>query len=196
MGAILGLPTNLDGQILQEVQTQGYSRPRKIVLAGQFYALQALAEKEPRSEIYWLLSPWEARLDIQPEERPPLEVLLAQAVRGTTRTSSPAELANAYRQAVFSAFALLCARFGGEELGQRFAQLFSDWSACQEALELNRPGAVEACQDLLQRALEYVLLMVPADQVRNTLERLEAGLGDEIVQAANASGLRLHLPAH
>ncbi len=196
VGAVLGLRTDLDGQILQEVRTQGYSRPRRIVLAGQLYALQALMEKEPRSEVHWLLIPWEARLDIQPEERPPLEVLLAQAVRGTVPTPSPAELTSAYFHAIFSAFSLMCARFGGGEIGRQFARQFSDWSTRQEALRSNRPGAVEACRDLLLRALEYVLLTVPADQVRSALERLEAGLGEEIVQAATAAGLRLRLPAH
>ncbi|MFN3761764.1 MAG: hypothetical protein ACK4WK_01005, partial [Anaerolineae bacterium] len=86
--------------------------------------------------------------------------------------------------------------FGGEEIGRQFAREFSDWGACQEALESNSSGAVEACWNRLQQALEYVLLTVPADQVRSALERLETGLGEEIVQAATAAGLRLRLPAH
>lgn len=192
VGPILGLRTDLDGQILQEVQTRGYSYPRKILLAGQLYAVQALREKESHSDVYWLLTPWEARLDIQPEERPPLEALLAQAVRGTVPTPSPAELTRAYFQAVFSLFSLMCTHSGGEEIGQQFARQFGpEWTACQDALGSGRPDAVEACRGLLRQALEYVLLTVPADQIKSAIERLEAGLGEETIQAVTAAGLRL-----
>lgn len=192
VGTALGLRTDLDRQILREVRTQGYSRPRKIVLAGQFYALQALMEKEPHSDVYWLLIPWEARLDIQPEERPLLEALLALAVRGVTLTSSPSELIKGYLQAVFSLFSLMCTHSGGEEIGQQFARQFGPhWSGCQRVLESGRPDAVESCRRLLQQALEYVLLVVPADQVKSALERLEAGLGEDTIQAITAAGLRL-----
>ncbi|MGC9083664.1 MAG: hypothetical protein ACP5ME_10865 [Anaerolineae bacterium] len=192
VGTILGLRTDLDGQILQEVQTGGYSRPRKVLLAGQFYALQALREKGPYPDVYWLLTPWDARLNIQPEEMPPLETLLAQAVRGAVLTPSPAELIQIYLQAIFSLFSLMCAHSGGKEIGQQFARQFGpDWSACQEALNSGRPEAVETCRDLLQRALEYVLLTVPADQVSGALERLEAGLGEETIQAVAAANLRV-----
>ncbi len=182
---ILGLRTDLDGQILQEARIQGHSRPRKVILAGELYALQALMEKEPIPAVYWLLTPWDARPDIRPEEGLPLDVLLAQAVRGTIQAPSPAELTKAYAQAIFNAFSLLCTRFGGEEIGKQFARQFGpDWAACQSG---------RTCRDILQRVLEYALMVVPSDRVRNTLERLEAGLGEEIVQAATASGLRLSL---
>lgn len=195
VGAVLGLRTDLDGQILREVQTQGYSRPRKVVLAGQFYAVQALMEKEIRPDVYWLLTPWDARLDIRPEERPPLEALLAQAVRGAVQTPSPVELTKAYVQAVFSLFSLICTHSGGKEVGQQFAHQFGpDWNACQEALSSDRRDAIEACRDLLQRALEYILMVVPPDQLRSALGRLEAGLGEETIQVAADAGLRLLLP--
>ncbi|MBC7228662.1 MAG: hypothetical protein H5T61_15755 [Thermoflexales bacterium] len=164
-------------------------------LAGQLYAVQALREKEPHSDVYWLLTPWDARQDVRPEGRPPLEVLLAQAVRGAVPTPSSVELTKAYFQAVFSLLSLLCTHSGGKEMGEQFAREFGpDWSACQEALGSGRPDAVEACRDILQRALEYVLLAVPADQMKSALERLEAGLGEEILQAAATASLRLLSP--
>ncbi len=195
VGTILGLRTDLDRQMLQEVRTEGYSRPRKVVLAGQLYALQALMETGPRPDVYWLLTPWDARLEIQPGEKPPLEAILAQAVRGVVAAPSPAEQIKAYFQAVFSLLSLMCTRAGGAEIGRQFARQFGpEWSGCQEALDSGRPEAAEACRSLLQRALEYVLLTVPADQVRGALERLEAELGEETVRAAAAANLRVLPP--
>ncbi len=195
VGTILGLRTGLDGQMLQEVQAQGYSRPRRVVLAGQLYALQALVETGPRPDVYWLLTPWDARLDIQSEKKPPLETLLAQAVRGAVAAPSPAEQIKAYFQAVFSLLSLMCTRAGGAEIGRQYARQFGpEWSGCQEALDSGRPGAVEACRDLLRQALEYVLLTVPADQVRSALEQLEAELGEETIQAVAAANLRVFPP--
>ncbi|MFN3928851.1 MAG: hypothetical protein ACK4OK_04360, partial [Thermoflexus sp.] len=194
VGTALGLQTGLDVKILQEVRTQGYSQPRKTVLNGQLYSLQAVMEEEPDPAIYWLLTPWDARLDIQHEEKPSLEVLLARAVRGTIEKPSPAELTRAYLEAVLSLLSVMCARFCGRELGQRFPSPSGpELTACWEALHSGRPDMMEKCQELLQGALERVLLLVPADVVKKALAQLEAGLGEEIVQAAAASGLRLSL---
>lgn len=191
---ILGLQTCVDEEILHEAQTRGYSDPRKIMLAGQLYALQAIMEEEPDPTVYWLLTPWDARPDIRPDERPSPEILLARAARGTVQTPSPAELTSAYLQALFGVLSLICAQFGGKEVGQQFAQQFGPgWATCQEALRADRFERAEICRNLLQQALEYVLLIVPADHVKGALEQLEAGLGEEIVQAAAASSLRLSL---
>jgi len=195
VGTVLGLRTDLDWEMLREVRTRGYSQPRKILMVGGFYALQAIAEEgPPPHDVYWLLTPWDARLDIRPEERASLETLLAQAVRGTVR--APEDLMRAYIQAVFNLLSLMCARSGGEEVGQQFARQFGpDLNACLEKLPSGLPADVEACRGLLQRALEYTLLVAPADQLESALEGLEAGLGKEILQAADAAGLRLSPPA-
>ncbi len=194
VGTVLGLRTDLDWEMLKEVQARGYSQPRKILMVGGFYALQAIAEEgPPPRDVYWLLTPWDARLEIRPEERASLETLLAQAVRGTARTSG--DLVRAYVQAVFHLLSLMCARSGGEEVGQEFARQFGpDLNTCLEKLPAGLPADAENCRDLLQRALEYTLLVVPADQVGSALERLEQGLGREILQAADTAGLRLSLP--
>jgi len=195
VGTVLGLRTNLDWEMLGEVRTQGYSQPRKILMVGGFYALQAVAEEgPPPRDVYWLLTPWDARLEVRPEERASMETLLAQAVRGTARTSG--DLVRAYVQAVFNLLSLMCARFGGEEVGHQFARQFGpDLNACLEKLPSGLPADIEACRGLLQRAMEYTLLVAPADQFGSALERLEAGLGKEILRAADAAGLRLSLPA-
>jgi len=193
VGTVLGLRTNLDWEMLGEVQARGYSQPRKILMVGGFYALQAVAEEgPPPRDVYWLLTPWDARLEIRPETRASLGTLLAQAVRGTVR--APEDLMRAYVQAVFNLLSLMCARSGGEEVGQQFARQFGpDLNACLEKLPSGLPADVEACRGLLQRALEYTLLVAPADQLESVLEGLEAGLGKEILQAADAAGLRLSL---
>ncbi len=195
VGTVLGLRTDLDWEMLGEVRTRGYSQPRKVLLAGQLYALQAVAEEgPPPRDVYWLLTPWGGHQDIRPEERASLETLLAQAVRGTARTTG--DLGQAYCQAVFHLLSLMCARSGGQEVGQQFAHQFSPGlNICMEELSSGLPAGAETCRGLLQQALEYTLLVAPADQVRSALERLEAGLGEEILRAADAAGLRLSLPA-
>jgi len=194
VGTVLGLRTDLDWEMLGEVRARGYSQPRKILMVGGFYALQAMAEEgPPPRDVYWLLTPWDARLEIRPEERASLETLLAQAVRGTART--PGDLVRAYVQAVFNLLPLMCARSGGGEVGQQFARQFGpDLNACLEKLPSGLPADIETCRGLLQRALEYTLMVAPADQLGSALERLEKGLGREIIQAADAAGLRLSLP--
>ena len=113
-------------------------------------------------------------------------------MRGTARTSG--DLVRAYIQAVFDLLSLMCARSGGEEVGQQFARQFGpDLNVCLGKLPSGLPADVEACRGLLQRALEYTLLVAPADQLDSALERLEKGLGREIVQAADAAGLHLSL---
>jgi hypothetical protein len=193
VGTVLGLRTDLDWEMLEEVQARGYSQPRKILMVGGFYALQAVAEEgPPPRDIYWLLTPWDARLEIRPAERASLETLLAQAVRGTVR--APEDLMRAYVHAVFHLLSLLCARSGGEEVGHQFARQFGpDLNACLEKLPSGLPADKEACRDLLQRALEYTLMVAPEDQLRGALERLEQGLGAEILRAADIAGLRLSL---
>ncbi|MCS7178539.1 MAG: hypothetical protein RML46_05245 [Anaerolineae bacterium] len=190
-GAALGLRTDLDEQILEEVQAQGYSQPRKVLLAGQFYALQTMREPETTSgEIYWLLTPWEARLELRPEERPALEALLAQAVRGTARISGA--WVQAYFQAVFHLLSLLCARSGGEEVRLQFVRRFGPQACvCEEIWQSGRLEDIGVCRELLQQILEYTLVVAPADQVNSALRRLEAGLGEEVIRAAEAFGLRL-----
>jgi len=194
VGTVLGLRTDLDWEMLGEVRARGYSQPRKILMVGGFYALQAMAEEgPPPRDVYWLLTPWDARLEIRPEERASLETLLAQAVRGTART--PGDLVRAYVQAVFNLLSLMCARSGGGEVGQQFTRQFGpDLNACLEKLPSGLPADIETCRGLLQRALEYTLMVAPADQLGSALERLEKGLGREIIQAADAAGLRLSLP--
>lgn len=194
VGATLGLRTNLDDQILQEVRNRGYSSPRKVLLAGRFYALQAIKEKRGLPEVYWLLTPWDARPDIGPEEQPDLEALMAQAVRGTARTASPEARIRAYFQAAFGLISLLCARFGGPEVGQQFTRQFGPTAtACEDALASGQAAGIEACRTLLRQALEYALIVAPTDQVQGALARLEARLGEDILRAADAAGLRLRL---
>jgi len=158
------------------------------------YTLQAVAgEETPSREVYWLLTPGDARLEIQPGEKTSLEALLAQAVRGAVR--APGELREAYFRAVFQLLSVMCARFGGEEIGQQFVRRFgSSTSVCSEKLLSDPLDDAEACRDLLQRALEYTLIVVPVDRLRGALKRLEEGLGEEILRAADVAGLRLSLP--
>lgn len=102
----------------------------------------------------------------------------------------------AYFQAVFHLLSLMCARSGGQEVGQRFAHQFGPGvNVCLADLFSGLPAGAETCRGLLQQALEYTLLVAPADQVRSALERWEAGLGEKILRAADAAGLRLSLPA-
>ncbi|MDW7990599.1 MAG: hypothetical protein RMK65_00305 [Anaerolineae bacterium] len=187
VGNILRLRRGLDDQILQEVRAQGYSRPQQVLLGRGIYALQAVAEKGTPT-LYWLLTPWEGRLELQPGESLPLETLLAQAVRGTAQSPSSNEfLAWTYVQATASLLSLLCARFGGAEVAREFGQWFLPaLGACE-----GEPGA--ECREHLHRALKYVLMVAPAGEVQQALSRLEAGLGKETVRAAENLGLRLQV---
>ncbi|RME30812.1 MAG: hypothetical protein D6793_12975, partial [Thermoflexia bacterium] len=194
IGQILGLRTGLEDQMLREARAQGFSQPQRVLLGGGIYALQAIAEKGPPSGMYWLLTPWESRPDIRPGEQVSPEALLAQAMRGAGSAHSSGSLARRYVHAVTSLASLLCARFGGEEVVQQFGQQFIPaLQACEETWESGNPPGAE-CREHLQKALEYVLLVVPAAEVRQALDRLEAELGEESVQAAERLGLRLRVP--
>jgi hypothetical protein len=61
-------------------------------------------------------------------------------------------------------------------------------------MRLDPLHGAKACRDLLQRALEWALVVVPADQLGDALKRLEEGLGEEVLRAVDAAGLRLALP--
>jgi hypothetical protein len=193
VGALLGLQSKTELEILGEARAQGYSRPRAVLLFGERYAVQAVVEERSLREVYWLLTPGDVGLAIRHEEKISLEGLLAQAVRGTVR--APGELQAAYFRAVFQLISVMCARFGGEEIGQRFFQQFEpSLNDGLEKMRLDPLHGAKACRDRLQRALEWALVVVPADQLGDALKRLEEGLGEEVLRAVDAAGLRLALP--
>lgn len=197
LGAILGVPEDWIQKILRQLTLQEYSGPHPVTLFGRPYALLALREEEPSPVVYWLLTPWGKHGGLSINEKPDLGILLAYAVRGTVPKPSPAELAKAYIQAVFSLLSVLCAHFGGQEVGERFMRQFHpDENVCLEGLSLGHPDAGRTCRDLLQQAQEYALLVVPSDQLRSAMRQLEAGLGEEVLLAAAAAGLRPHLSDH
>lgn len=192
IGAILGLQPNTEFEILREALTHGSSRPRPVLIAGRSHVLQAVAEEETSfREVYWLLTPGDARLEIRPGGKVSLEALLAQAMRGAAR--SPGELREVYVQAVFQLLAIMCVRFGGEAVGQQFVRRFGSIVCSEESLSDLLEDA-KACRGLLERALEYALMVVPVDQMRSALKRLEESLGEEVLRAADAVGLRLSFP--
>lgn len=193
IGEILGLPSKQVSRMILEARTQGFSQPHPLPLAGNLYALQALTEKAESSEVYWLLTPWQSRLEMRPGARLPLERLLAYAVRSTAETLSSADLAWEYVYALWYRLVALGTRFGGEDIARQFVDRYTPaLEACQKALEQGHQPE-PSHRRLLQEAVDYILLVAPPETVRETVGRLEEELGEEVVRAAESAGVRIRL---
>ncbi|GEM_PF-892681 len=192
VGNILGIKTNLDQEIVGEVLRRGYAQPRRVILGGQLYTLQAFQEPGAATEIYWLLVPGEAEIPLHPGERPPLETLLAQAIRGNGEITSPETLCETYLETVGSTLSVLCARFGGTAIGEEWSTQFKKLiDVCRTDQKSGLPADMEACRSQFQSMLERALMIAPAEQVYDALERVDVAIGEETLRAVKAAGLHL-----
>lgn len=186
-GRMLGLDASTEWRMLREAQSRGRSEPQPLVIAGRIYALQAVAEKEG-SEVYWMLTPWDARTRLRDLGIDAIEQMLAASFR---QPSAEWEAhAARYLQAAFRVLSFLCLHFGGPDAARGFVREFEPTLyKCLEGLYARQP--VDPCQQGIRRAVEYAMVMMPPELVKEAIRRMENRLGPEVVEAAQRLGLRL-----
>jgi len=195
---VLNLPKDVQEKMVYQLQTQRTcTKPARIVLNKEIYALFAMMEEEGfDGDIYWIAIPWQTGNSLNLQEIPSPEKLLSHAMRGMPVPYSPSISRKTYVHSALTFLSLMAAQYGGSDVAQQFAQQFyKAEELCEPVINTGQVQSSRACQQLLRQALEKIVLVVPASQLRESLTRLNAALGENIIQTAKEAELFLDVSA-
>lgn len=199
VGDVLHLSKDVQYKMLYQLQTQRLcTNPARIILNKEVYALFAMTDEKEGfdGDIYWIAIPWQTGNSLNSKDIPSPERLLAHVMRRIPAPYSPSMSRKTYVHSALTFLSLMAVQYGGSDVAQQFAQQFNKAEElCEPVITTGQVQSSRACQQLLRQALEKLMLVVPASQLRESLERLNAALGENIIQTAKEAELFLDISA-
>lgn len=192
VGAILNIPAGALTKILNTLLTQKTSNtPVQVVLKQEVYAVFAmLADNDPDNNIYWIAIPWVAGRNLNLNNIPSPDTLLAQAMRGIPAPKSRLASRKTYVDSLIAFLELLTAQYGGTEVAQKFVPQFRLLEEqAQESISTGRAQSASTYQSTLRQLLDSLGTIIPVSDLNVSLDQLHQSLGAEITEAAKDAGL-------